>query len=118
MRRLPAERIREMWGLLTSRLHRRTAELADTFFPMLAGKVLPGQIMHALAARAGPASDYTHPPQSPHQAFDDDGTPNPYDQHEAALAAGTVKPCADYCRKHGCPCADNCAGEPCYLLQT
>lgn len=96
MRRLPAERINEMWDLYTGRLP-LSASLADTFFPLEAGRVLPGQIMRALAARAEPMSAYTHPPQEP--------------------PAPRIGPLAYFCRDHGCPCADDCSGQPCHLLR-
>ena len=65
MRRLPDGRISEMYVLLCSLPAR--AELADTFFPPQAGRVLPGVICAALADRAGPASDYTSPPEISHK---------------------------------------------------
>ena len=60
-------------------------------------KWLPAAIARALAERAGPASDYTHPPQEPFRR---------------------PPKLADYCIKHGCPIQGDCAGEACYLLQT
>lgn len=97
MRRLSSERIDEMWALFTSLPARADLELGNTFFPIIAGRVVPGAIMACLRDRAGPASDYTSPPQAPFQR---------------------PERLADFCIKNGCPVADDCAGQSCYLLQT
>ena len=70
MRRLSPARFDELWALLHALPRPPTPGLVDTFLPRCAGAVMPGTIARALAERAGPATDYTSPPQQPHEMDD------------------------------------------------
>jgi len=69
-------------------------------------KPIAPSIAQALADRAGPASDYTSPPQ-PLRSARSAWVPDP----------GLPSPRAKYCTASGCPIAPDCA-ETCYLLET
>ena len=115
MRTLPDGRISEMWALGLP----LGPKLADTFFPPQAGRVVPGTIARLLAERAGPAADYTSPPQVSHMERDHVYQfPTWYGREPAYLPdPGLPSPRAEYCSAHGCPIAPDCE-EACYLLQT